>query len=173
MDKTLYEISKEFDSLVALLDEVTSPDYKQEDGMLDAVEEALRAIEMDLEQKTENIVRLLASWDAFEAMISGEESRLAKKRKAVEAKRVRLKTYLRDQMVFTNTRKIETPVKNVTLVQGREVAVVDDVNLLPQGTFDTEMLIKPDKKTILDRLRSGIETPGAHLDRGDPYLLIR
>ena len=175
MDKTLYEISEAFEGIMETLDMITDPDADDEigEGLEDAMNEALNSLEMDLATKTENIVRLLASWDAMGVMVKSEEERLRQKRKVLEAKTVRLRTYLRDQMVRTGRKKIETSVKNVTLRAGSKRVVIDDEELLPQGTFDTVYTIKPDKKLIMERFKAGMETEGAHIEEGEPTLMIR
>ncbi len=146
----------------------------EDDATLNAaVAEALDGLEMSLQSKTENIVRLCASWDAMAEMIKKEEVRLRDKRKAVENKRERLRTYLRIHMERAGLKKIETIVKNVTLTAGRERVEIDDEMALPQGTFTTEYIIKPDKKLLMERFKQKIETEGAHVERGDSYITFR
>lgn len=139
----------------------------------EAVAEAIDGIELSLQGKVENIMRLCASWDAMAEMIKKEEDRLRSKRKAIEARRERLRTYLRIHMERADLKKIETNVKNVTLTQGRERVEIDDEMALPQGTFTTEYIIKPDKKLLMERFKAKIETEGAHVERGDSFITFR
>lgn len=138
-----------------------------------AVAEAIDGIELSLQGKVENIMRLCASWDAMAAMIKKEEDRLRSKRKAIEGRREHLREYLRVHMERGDIKKIETNVKNVTLTQGRERVEIDDEMALPQGTFSTEYVIKPDKKLIMERHQKKIATEGAHIERGDSYITFR
>ena len=144
-----------------------------DDAMLEAIGNAMDEVEMSLSHKVENIMRLIQSWDVMEAAIKAEETRLRDKRKAYENKRARLKKYLAKHMARTGQKKVETVIKNAHLYKGRASVVIDDEYALPQGTFDTEMIIKPDKKMIGERLKKEIPTPGAHVETGDPYVVFR
>ena len=59
--------------------------------------------------------------------------------------------------------------------EGRErfVVEIDDEMALPQGTFTTEYVIKPDKKLLMERFRKKIATKGAHVQRGDSFITFR
>ena len=144
-----------------------------DESLYEAIQEAMDEIEDSLQNKSENIVRLLQRWDMMAGAIKAEETRLRDRRKAYEAKQERLRKYVLRHMQIRDLKKIETPVKNISRVQGRERVIIDDEYELPQGTFDTEMIIKPDKKLIMERHKQGIATEGAHVERGDDYLLIR
>lgn len=177
MSQTLYDIADEMNKLLSVIDEQTDPDREggavEDDDLLEALSNTMEDIQLSMSEKTENILRLIQSWEVTESMIKGEEVRLAKKRKALENRRVLLKSYLTNQMIRTGTKKIETTIKNANLYPGRVSVVVDDKFALPQGTFDTEMVIKPITKVISERLKQDIETPGAHLETGNPYVVFR
>lgn len=146
---------------------------ESDETLNEAVAETIDGLEMSLQMKVENIMRLCASWDAMSEMIRREEVRLQRKRKAVEGKRERLREYLRVHMERGDIKKIETNVKNVTLTAGRERVEIDDEMALPQGTFTTEYIIKPDKKLLMERFKKKIATEGAHVERGDSYITFR
>lgn len=173
---TLYEIAEDFEKLLGFIDEQTDPDNPEamgEESMLEALSSALAELEMSLADKTENIVRLIAGWDSMIDMIKAEETRLRDKRKALENKKARLRTYLADQMQRVGQKKVETSVKNAHLRQGSESVVIDDEFALPEGTYDTEMIIKPDRAVLKKRLKDGEDTPGAHLERGATTVMFR
>lgn len=174
MSDTFYEIAEQYQSVVDLIEDMTDPDSAETDEtILEAVQNALDEVEGSLQDKTENILRLLASWEVLSEAIKAEKDRLAAKQKALQARSDRLRQYVLRHMQARDIKKIETAVRNVTRVAGRDRVVVDDLNALPQGTFDTEYIIKPDKKLIMERHKAGMETDGAHIERGDDYLLIK
>ncbi len=156
-----------------LCDDTGFVEAMDDEGFVEAMDEALKDLELNLREKTENIIRLCASWDAMSASVKIEEQRLAAKRKAYDAKRDRLRKYMAIYMAKIGQKKIETSVKNATLQTGREVVVIDDVDKLPQGTFNTQYVITADKKIIAERLKKKIETAGAHLHRNDDFVVFR
>lgn len=166
-DKTFYQIAEQYQSIVDLLDE------ESDETMIEALSTAMDEIQDELQSKAENIVALLASWEALEGAIKSEVDRLRDRQKTLQRRSERLRGYVIRHMQGRGIKKIETPLRNISLVQGRERVIVDDLDKLPQGTFDTEYVIKPDKKLIMERHKAGMDTEGAHIERGDDYLLIR
>ena len=59
----------------------------------------------------------------------------------------------------------------VSVVKGKESVVVDDVQLLPFGSF--ELVRKPNAKAIKEAFDRGEEVPGAHIELGKDYVMIR
>lgn len=169
-DAPFYQIAEKYQSIVDLMDDLGD---EPDESLLEALTTAMAEIEDEIGSKAENIVALLASWEALEAAIKLEVDRLRDRQKSLQRRSERLRAYMIRHMQGRGIKKIETPIRNISLVQGRERVIVDDLDKLPQGTFDTEYVIKPDKKLIMERHKAGMETEGAHIERGDDYLLIR
>ncbi len=144
-----------------------------DEGMLEGIQNAIDDIDLTMRVKVENIISLCAHWDAMAGMIKLEETQLHDRRKAYENKKERLRTYLARHMDRAGITKIETSVRTAGLRQGVEVVIVDDEDKLPQGTFDTEYIIKPDKRLIKERFKQDIETEGAHMERRPSYVVFR
>lgn len=67
--------------------------------------------------------------------------------------------------------KLSTPVGTVSVLDGREgVKLAPDFEP-PQGYFTTQIV--PDKKAIEAALKAGETMPGAWLERGNPYVMVR
>lgn len=101
-----------------------------------------------------------------------EESARAR-RKTTENTIERLKKYLRDCMQVAETKSIKGDLFSFSLVAGRSKAVVDNVEALPFDFTEIETVVKPKTNDIKSALESGAEIPGAHIEYGEDYVMIR
>jgi len=101
-----------------------------------------------------------------------EESARAR-RKTTENTIERLKNYLRDCMKTADMKSIKGDLFSFSLVDGRVKTVVENKNALPFDYVDVIEVIQPKTDAIKAALESGKEIPGAHLERGEDYVMIR
>jgi hypothetical protein len=67
--------------------------------------------------------------------------------------------------------KLSTPVGTVSVLDGKESLKLAADFEPPQGYFTTQIVA--DKKAIESALKAGETMPGAWLERGNPYVMVR
>jgi len=94
-------------------------------------------------------------------VIREEEQRLAERRRAIEAKVERLKTYLQEQLEVAGLQKVKRPTITVAIQANPPSVEIADETLIPSEFMIPQY--KVDKKSILERLKNGEEIPGCSL----------
>lgn len=142
----LYELSEQFGELFNRFDEIDgyTPDtdadgnYISEDGSIITDLEALRegyraawfdtlsALEMEFDDKAENIAVYIKNTTAEIKAMKEEEAALRRRRQAFEKSVERLKGYLLGNMNAIGKLKIETPKARLSIHRNAESLVVDD-----------------------------------------------
>ena len=146
----LYELSVAFQ-------EVQNMDLDPE-----VMKDTLDSIEDAIENKAENIAKLVRNLESDVAAYKEEEDRLKTKRQATENKVKWLKTYLEDNMKLTGKTKFKSGMFNFSIQKNPA-----SVNILDERIIPEEFLIqqppKVDKTSLKEILKRGIEVPGAEL----------
>ena len=169
----LYAIADDILKLQDILE-----DAEGDEGLQEALEEALSDSELDLKEKAANIVRLLRNWEGQMDMIKAEEKRLYERRKSIEARSDQLRGYLLWHLQRIDVKKIDSDVATISRRMGAERVEIDDDLDLPQGYFEAVSMIKPDK-TALKKLWKATpeeerdQLTGFHVERGNETLTIR
>lgn len=128
-----------------------------------------------LEVKAENIglvkERIEAEIEYFKRIEEAAKAR----RKARENTIDRLRKYLAGAMQMANTKSIKRNdgLFSISLVDGRESVEIDDQNKIPMDLCEIVEVVKPLKDKIQERIAAGETVPGAHIERGEPYVMIR
>lgn len=166
--QTAIEISGE---IKAIVDSIIEAGGECSDETL----EALKSLNMALEQKAENIgfvkTRLESEMEYFKAI---EEAAKAQ-RKARELALERMKKHLLFCMQQAGVKSIKKNdgLFSFSLVEGRIRTVIEDKELLPYEYTDVVEVINPKTDAIKSALEAGQEVSGAHLERGEDYVMIR
>jgi hypothetical protein len=133
----LYELSQSFAQLQDMID--------NDEFDLETIKDTLESIEIGIEEKFENISKLLKNLNGKIEMFKGEEKRIATKRKSMENKVEWLKGYLLTSLEVTGKTKVEAGTftvrkqKNPTSILISENAVIPEQYLIPQEpTVDTK-----------------------------------
>ena len=146
----LYELSLSFQ-------EVQNMDLDPE-----VMQDTLDSIEDAIENKAENIAKLIRNLESDVSAYKEEEDRLKTKRQATENKVKWLKTYLEDNMKLTGKTKFKSGMFNFSIQKNPA-----SVNIVDEKAIPEEFLIpqspKVDKTSIKEILKRGIEVPGAEL----------
>lgn len=135
----------------------------------------LQAWQAQLEVKAENIglvkERIEAEIEYFKRIEEAAKAR----RKARENTIDRLRKYLAGAMQLANTKSIKRNdgLFSISLVDGRESVEIDDQNKIPMDLCEIIEVVKPLKDKIQERIAAGEVVPGAHIERGEPYVMIR
>lgn len=138
-------------------------------AQLDAMSEAFPA-------KVCNVAGYLRYLDSLEASCKAEEERVRDIRKASEKRRERVRRYLADCMERSGTKSVKpdpnTGLLSVSLLAGRSKVVVEP-DMLPNDLVDHVVVKKPKTDEIKALLDMGVEVPGARLETGLPYVMIK
>lgn len=146
----LYELSLSFQ-------EVQNMDLDPE-----VMQDTLDSIEDAIENKAENIAKLIRNLESDVAAYKEEEDRLKTKRQATENKVKWLKTYLEDNMKLTGKTKFKSGMFNFSIQKNPASVNITDEKIIPEE-FLIQQPPKVDKTSLKEILKRGIEVPGAEL----------
>lgn len=148
----LYELTENYAKLLEMAEEMDT----------DAIVDTLEALQEAIEDKAENIAKLIRNLEADVKAIRDEEKRLAERRQAIESKVERLKSYLQEQLEIAGIDKVKRPTITVAIQKNPPSVDIIDEALIPADFFVPQPA-KLDKKAILERLKNGEEVPGVTL----------
>ena len=159
---SLYDLTQDFKQVQSLIDE----------GGED-LRDTLEALNLAIEDKLENIGKVIRNLEGEIEMLKNEETRLADKRKALESNKNRLKMYVEDQLAITGKDKVKTGIFTFAMQNNAPSVKVTDEKLIPERYF-VPVEPKLDKKALKESLKEmGVESmPGVELVQGK-HLRIR
>jgi predicted transcriptional regulator len=160
----LYELTGQMKELEALADD---PDMEI------AVRDTLDAVQGEFNDKAMAITKIVLNTDSDCDAIDNEVKRLQAKKKSIQNRKTQLIDYLRENMESAEIKKIQCDLFTITLVQGREIAVIDDESALPDDFVRVETKVSPDKNAITAELKDGGTVVGAHLERAKSSIRIK
>ena len=146
----LYELSVAFQ-------EVQNMDLDPE-----VMQDTLDSIEDAIENKAENIAKLVRNLESDVSAYKEEEDRLKTKRQATENKVKWLKTYLEDNMKLTGKTKFKSGMFNFSIQKNPASVNITDEKAIPEE-FLIQQPPKVDKTSLKEILKRGIEITGAEL----------
>jgi Siphovirus Gp157 len=163
----LHELTAAYSHIEALVDD----DILTEQQLIEYV----NAIEGALQEKGENIAKLIENLESVAENIRTAEGRMAVRRKAIENRAESIRKYLLTNMVNSGITKIECPYFKISVRTSPAVVVVIDESAVPdQYMRQPETPPKtPDKKKIVDDLKQGVVIEGVRLEQDNKYLQIR
>jgi len=151
---SLYNLTKDFKQVQSLID----------DGG-EGLQDTLDSINLAIEDKLENIGKVIRNLDGEIEMLKNEETRLADKRKALETNKKRLKMYVEDQLTLTGKDKVKAGLFSFSMQNNAPSLIVVDENKIPKDYFIPSDP-KLDKTAIKNAIKGGDDIPGAELVRG-------
>lgn len=150
----LYELTENYNQLLSYLE-----DEEVEDSI---VEDTLKSIEEPLQEKTENIIKLIRHLEGNELVLKKEIDRLAKKRQSNKRNIDSLKNYLTDSLDTLQDPRVKTPLFSVWVQNNPPSVEIIREEEVPAAYFE-EQAPKLDRRKLLDDLRAGEEVTGAVL----------
>lgn len=160
MNLSLYEISAQYRQAFLKL-----ADSELDDQTID---DTLEGLDGELEAKATNVAAFIRNLEASTDAIKQAEKQMAERRKAIEAKAERLKTYLKTNMEACGMTEISCPLFTLKIKRNPPSVVIDDA-----GQIGTDYYVYPeapppypDKKLIAQAIKDGFEVAGAHLESG-------
>lgn len=160
----LYELTGQLIELNAMADD---PE------MAEAVTDTLEGLNMELSDKAEKIMYVITNRDGDIEALDKEIARLTARKKQLNNFQSSLKNYLQYNMEASGMKKIECPLFTITLAAGRDVAIIDDADALPDDYVKVETTVKPVKADILKALKAGETVPGAHIEKSQSSIRIK
>lgn len=128
----------------------------------EVMKDTLDSIEDAIENKAENIAKLIRNLESDVSAYKEEEDRLKTKRQAAENKVKWLKTYLEDNMKLTGKTKFKSGMFNFSIQKNPASVNITDEKIIPED-FLIPQPPKVDKTSLKEILKRGIEVPGAEL----------
>lgn len=150
----LYEISQNYSQLLDLADSMDETVFQ----------DTLSAIEEALEDKVENIGKMIRCLEADAEAIKSEEKRLTDKRRAIENKIANIKGYVQHEMEVAGIDKVKRPTLTVAIQANPPSVFVKDESLIPSH-YMIPSAPKLDKKAVLTFLKEGGEVPGCEIQQ--------
>lgn len=156
----LYELAHEYR---ATAEQLADLDLDEQ-----TIADTLESIGGDLEVKATNVAMFAMNMEATAAAIKDAEAKMAARRKAIENRAGRLRAYLLDNMLMAGIKKVEGPYLKLAVRDNPPSVVIDAADLIPAEYMrqPDPPPPSPDKKAIADAIKSGVEVPGAHVQRG-------
>ena len=128
----------------------------------EVMKDTLDSINDAIENKAENIAKLIRNLESDVSAFKEEEDRLKTKRQAAENKVKWLKTYLEDCMKLTGKTKFKSGMFNFAIQKNPASVNITDERIIPED-FLIPQPPKVDKNSLKELLKSGVEIPGAEL----------
>ena len=157
---TLYELTKEYQDLLAMLED--------EDADEQAINDTLELIALDIEEKAEGYGMVLKQMQADAEALKNEKMRLARRQTAIERNYDRLRERLKYSMLITGKTKIKTKLFTFG-TQTRWKAFIDVAEDRVPEEFQ-KIYIKADTTAIEKWLKDGSNSADcdwAHLEPVD------
>lgn len=132
----------------------------------EVMKDTLDSINDAIENKAENIAKLVRNLESDVSAYKEEEDRLKTKRQATENKVKWLKTYLEDNMKLTGKTKFKSGMFNFSIQKNPASVNILDERIIPEE-FLIPQLPKIDKTALKDVLKTGVEVPGVELKQSE------
>ena len=164
----LYKIAGNFNHLQEL---DTSHDNPVE--ATEAIANALEGIELEFHDKAKNIIALIKNMKAKSHALKEEAESMIKRKKVIDNKISHIFNYLLTNMQDMDLKKVEMGVHIATIRLGRELAIVDNIDDLPDKLIRINTAIVADKIAIMSAYKAGEPITGAHIERAKDTLNIK
>lgn len=147
----LYTIAESFSKL----DEMVENDS--------SLVEYLDGVQMQLQEKVNNIVRYSRNLELTAEMIDVEIKRLSELKNVYKNKSDSLKDYISYSMQKNGIEKVETDIARLSFRKSQTVEI-EDISKLPERFVVTKVSKTPDKKAIKEAIENGEAVEGARID---------
>lgn len=161
---SLWELTAEAMEWLRLAEEAES---NADPRLAQEAEESLRLLlTEDLPRKVDAYGEVLSALEAQAGACRAEEVRLAERRRALDARRDRLKARLLDAMDALGLDRVEGALRTAVACDSTPAADVLDEDALPAEFMVSTTTTRPDKAALVKALVRGETVPGAALVRG-------
>ena len=161
----LYEIANDLLVLQTMLE--NAEDEHDKNYAIDTLE----SIEFELEEKVDNIVKLIRNWESEVTAIEVEKKRLANRADNLSKNIDKLKEYMFKELKRLDRGKVQTELFTVAVKKNPKKVVVTDFLSIPVDYLKFQEPVV-DKRKILQDLNEGKEIEGVTTEQ-DETLIIR
>lgn len=165
MKLTLYDLSESYLNVLNLLGEDDNEDNNQQ------IENILNQINEEIENKADNMAKLIKTIDANNRSIKEEKDRLSRRQLQGEAAIKRLKKYLEESMIKVNKTKFKTDLFSFNVQNFKKSVIIEDFKKVPE-TYLVQRAPDVDRQKLYQDLKNGLEIEGIHL-QDNKGLVIR
>ena len=151
----LYELADQYKTIAELLDS----DFAEGQNETQALQSALDEISDSMQDKLDNIAKLIMSKKAEAEAIQAEQNRLSKRGKKLDSDIQWLKEYVEYHMEATGQEKIKTALFSFNIQNNPPSVDVMEPEKIP-GKYWLQQDPKLDKRTILEDLKAGQTVDG-------------
>lgn len=148
---TLYDLTNDFQKVQALI----------EDGG-EGLQDTLESIELAIEDKLENIGKVIRNLEAEAKAFKEEEQRLADRRRSIENNIKHLKQYAENSMIVTGDKKIKAGLFTFSIQKNPPSVRIFNETIVPKNYFVTPEP-KLDKKKVQEAIKNGESVAGVEL----------
>lgn len=170
MDKSLYQLTDEFQLVMDMLDDP--------DADVETINDTLEAISGNIEAKVDGYGAVIRNLEAKRAAVDAEAKRLANRRQTLDNRIARMKAAVTEAMRLIGKKKIDGNLFSFTIAKngGRRPIVIDaDLTDIPANFVKISMT--PDKDAIAEYLQAAeaehVECSWAHWGEQGESLRIR
>lgn len=153
----LYELANNYRNLTELID--------REDVEQDLIQNALKECHGDIEEKVDNIIKLVKNTESDIEGYKAEEKRLNARRKALENTVTSLKNYLDSSLMGLGLKEVKTKLFTCKFQKSKASVVIQEQELIPKDFIVMEE--KVDKKKLYEALKAGQEIAGVKLKENE------
>ena len=121
-----------------------------------------------LQQKSENVGKLIQNLESTADAMKAAEGRLATRRKVIENRAKAIRNYLLTNMVNSSILSIECEYFKIVVRDNPPSVIIDEGVVLPDEylrTLEPPSPV-PDKKKLLEDLKQGVILDGIRIERG-------
>lgn len=149
----LYELANNYRNLTELID--------REDVEQDLIQNALKECQGDIEEKVDNIVKLIRNIESDIEGYKAEEKRLNARRKSLENTVTSLKNYLDSSLKGLGLKEVKTTLFTCKFQKSKASVDIENLEDIPSGYIKIKK--EADKIALYTALKMGEEVPGAKL----------
>ncbi|HHL2038278.1 TPA: siphovirus Gp157 family protein [Clostridium perfringens] len=149
----LYELANNYRNLTELID--------REDVEQDLIQNALKECKGDIEEKVDNIVKLIRNTESDIEGYKAEEKRLNARRKSLENNVTSLKNYLDSSLKGLGLKEVKTTLFTCKFQKSKASVDIENLEDIPSGYIKIKK--EADKIALYTALKMGEEVPGAKL----------
>jgi hypothetical protein len=157
-------------TLYAISDQYLQDVSKLQDMDLDeqTIADTLEGLQGDMEVKATNVAMFVRNLESLADQIKAAEAQMSARRKAIETRAERVRTYLLSNMQRTGITKIESPYFVLSVRSNPPKVVIDDPEAVPDEYWRQPAIPLPelDKKAIAAAIKAGSTVAGAHTESG-------
>lgn len=136
--------------------------FCEDNEVNDYVNLALDNLDMEFEEKVENIVKFIKNMESDVKAIKEEKKRLNDKQKVLENRIERMKDYISDNMALLGKKKVKAGLFNVSIRKCPPSVLVEDLESIPELYKVIKYDI--DKVSIKEVLKNGGTIEGCKLE---------